>query len=117
MLTPEQLDTFHREGVIALPGWFSTEEIAAIDERLPELFAERCPENIRERSSDVVRTAMGLPLRDDLFARLVNDSRFLEPAQQILGDVDLYAQQVKVNAKEAFTGEQWQWHYDFATHH
>jgi ectoine hydroxylase len=24
---------------------------------------------------------------------------------------------VKVNAKEAFTGEQWQWHYDFATHH
>ena len=39
MLTPEQLDTFHREGVIALPGWFSADEIAAIDERLPELFA------------------------------------------------------------------------------
>src|SRR3954447_9990576 len=117
MLTQEQLATFHRAGVIALPGLFSREEIAAMDERLPALFAERCPENIRERSSDVVRTAMGLHLRDELFPRLVNDSRFLEPAQQILGDVDLYVQQVKVNAKEAFTGEQWQWHYDFATHH
>ncbi len=39
------------------------------------------------------------------------------PAQQILADEELYVQQVKVNAKEAFTGEQWQWHYDFATHH
>jgi len=117
MLTPEQLETFHRDGIIALPGWFGSDDVAAIDERLPELFAERCPQNIREKSSDVVRTAMGLHLRDDLFMRLVNDPRFVEPAHQILGDVDIYAQQVKVNAKEAFTGEQWQWHYDFATHH
>jgi ectoine hydroxylase len=117
LLTQEQLETFHRDGIIALPGWFSDDEIAAIDERLPGLFAERCPQNFREKSSDVVRTAMGLHLRDELFARLVNDPRFLEPAHQILGDGDVYAQQVKVNAKEAFTGEQWQWHYDFATHH
>ena len=60
---------------------------------------------------------MGLHLRDPLFARLVRDPRLVAPAQQILGDDDLYIQQVKVNAKEAFTGEQWQWHYDFATHH
>ena len=116
-LTEEQLDTFHRDGVLMLPGLFSGDEIAAIDVRLPRLFAERCPENFREKSSDVVRTAMGLHLRDDFFARLVRDHRFVEPAKQILGDVDMYAQQVKVNAKQAFTGEQWQWHYDFATHH
>jgi ectoine hydroxylase len=34
-----------------------------------------------------------------------------------LGVHDLYVQQVKVNAKVAFEGEVWQWHYDFATHH
>ena len=60
---------------------------------------------------------MGLHLRDDLFARLVRDPRFVTTAQQITGDDELYIMQVKVNAKEAFTGEQWQWHYDFATHH
>ncbi len=60
---------------------------------------------------------MGLHLRDPLFARLVRDPRLVTPARQILDDDDLYIQQVKVNAKEAFTGEQWQWHYDFATHH
>ena len=117
LLTADQLATFNNDGVIALPNLFSQDEVDAITARLPRLFAERCPENFRERSSDVVRTAMGLHLRDELFARLVRDPRFVEPAQQILGDDDLYVMQVKVNAKEAFTGEQWQWHYDFATHH
>ena len=117
ILDADQLATFHQDGVIAIPDLFSQEEVDAITARLPKLFAERCPENFRERSSDVVRTAMGLHLRDPLFARLVRDQRFVVAAQQILGDEDLYIMQVKVNAKEAFTGEQWQWHYDFATHH
>lgn len=117
MLGADQLAAFHRAGVIALPGLFSEDEVDAITAGLPRLFSERCPENFRERSSDVVRTAMGLHRRDPLFARLVRDPRLVTPAQQILEDDDLYIQQVKVNAKEAFTGEQWQWHYDFATHH
>jgi ectoine hydroxylase len=116
-LTPEQLEQFRTDGLLALPELFTPAEVAAIVERLPRLFGERCPENFREKSSDVVRTAMGLHLRDDLFARLVRDPRLVQPARQILGDDRLYIQQVKVNAKQAFTGEQWQWHYDFATHH
>ena len=116
-LSDETLAAFHQDGIVSLPGLFTADEIAEIDARLPALFAQDCPQNIRERSSGVVRTAMGLHLRDELFMRLINDHRFLGPARQILGDVDIYAQQVKVNAKEAFTGEQWQWHYDFATHH
>ena len=50
-------------------------------------------------------------------ARAVRHPRLLEPAMQILGDDRLYIQQTKVNTKIAFTGEVWQWHYDFATHH
>ncbi|NQV96460.1 MAG: phytanoyl-CoA dioxygenase family protein [Acidimicrobiaceae bacterium] len=116
-LTNDQLEAYERDGFLVLPELFSVDEVAAINARLPELFAQRCPENFRERSSDVVRTAMGLHLRDDLFADLVRDPRFVEPATQITGETAMYVQQVKVNAKEAFTGEQWQWHYDFATHH
>ena len=117
LLTADQLATFHRDGLLVLPDLFTRDEVAAITDRLPRLFAERRPENFRERASDVVRTAMALHLRDDLFARLVRDPRLVLPARQILGSDELYLQQVKVNAKEAFTGEQWQWHYDFATHH
>ncbi|MCB0965992.1 MAG: aminotransferase class I/II-fold pyridoxal phosphate-dependent enzyme, partial [Ilumatobacter sp.] len=116
-LSGEEMEAFGRDGVVVLPARFSLDEVAAINDVLDRLMEEDVPENIREKSSGVVRTAMGLHLRHELFARLVNDPRFLEPAAQILGDVPVYAQQVKVNAKAAFTGEQWQWHYDFATHH
>jgi ectoine hydroxylase len=116
-LSSDQLATFAEDGFLVLPELFGATEVAAIHERLPALFAQRCPENFRELSRDVVRTAMGLHLRDALFAGLVRDARFVEPAMQLIGDPDLYVQQVKVNAKEAFAGEQWQWHYDFATHH
>lgn len=84
--------------------------------RLPDLFAEDVPANIREKASNEVRTAMGLHLRDEVFAKLVRHPRLLGPALQILKE-PLYVQQVKVNVKAAFCGEPWQWHYDFATHH
>ena len=116
-LTDEQVADFERDGLIVLRDLFSTAEVQAMVDRLPRLFSERRPENFREKANDVVRTAMGLHLRDDLYADLVRDPRLVAPAQQLLGDDQLYIQQVKVNAKEAFTGEQWQWHYDFATHH
>ena len=47
---------------------------------------------------------------------LTRHPRLVEPALQILGE-PAYIQQVKVNVKAAFSGEVWQWHYDFATHH
>lgn len=116
-LSTDQLDAFARDGFVTLPDRFGADEVARINEAFSMLAAQECPENVREKSSGVVRTAMGLHLRHPLFAQLVNDARLLSPARQILGDDDIYAQQVKVNAKQAFTGEQWQWHYDFATHH
>ncbi len=116
-LTSEQLDEFARDGVLVLPERFSRHEVAAINAALATLLDEDVPENIREKSSGAVRTAMGLHVRHEVFRRLVNDPRFLVPAAQVLGDVPLYAQQVKVNVKEAFVGEQWQWHHDFGTHH
>jgi L-proline 4-hydroxylase len=116
-LTDAQLAKFHAQGFLILPGLFSSEEVAVLRGDLPRLFAEDTPANIREKASGEVRTAMGLHLRSRVFDRLCRHPRFVEPARQILGTDRLYIQQAKVNAKVAFTGEAWQWHYDFATHH
>ena len=50
-----------------------------------------------------------------IFNDLTRHPKFFEPARQIRGR-NLYIQQTKINVKAAFTGEVWQWHYDFATH-
>ncbi len=115
-LAGDQLERFHRDGFLVLPGLFSAPEVAALGARLPALFAADDPANVGEKQGGEVRTAMGLHLRDPLFAKLVRHPRLVAPARQILGQ-DLYIQQVKVNVKPAFTGAVWQWHYDFATHH
>lgn len=115
-LTEAQLESFERDGLLILPELFSPTEVERLRAQLPSVFAEDCEANIREKESGVVRTAMGLHLRNEVFARLAHHPRFVEPARQIAGP-DLYIQQVKVNVKAAFEGEAWQWHYDFATHH
>ena len=115
-LSDSEVGRFREDGFLLLPGRFSAEEVELLKAELPRLFAERRPENFREKESDAVRTAMGLHLRSEVYARLVRDPRLVEPARQLLGE-ELYVQQVKVNAKAAFSGDVWQWHYDFATHH
>jgi ectoine hydroxylase len=117
MKLPQTLvDEFHHNGFLVIPNLFSAEEVAEIRDAMERVFGQDDPGNVREKKSGVVRTAMGLHLRDEIFARLVRHPRLVEPAQQIAGP-DLYVQQVKINVKAAFEGEQWQWHQDFSTHH
>jgi ectoine hydroxylase len=116
-LTGVELARFHEDGFLVLPRLFSRREVEVLRAELPRLFVEDIPANIREKASHQVRTAMALHLRSEPFARLCRHPRFVEPARQLLGTDRLYIQQVKINAKVAFSGEAWQWHYDFATHH
>ena len=115
-LTNQQLNDIQRDGFLVLPSLFSQREIDILQSRVPYLFSEHSDANIIEKESGKVRTAMGLHLRDQVFDKLVRHPRLLEPARQIRPE-PLYIQQVKVNQKAAFSGEIWQWHYDFATHH
>ncbi|MEM7194650.1 MAG: phytanoyl-CoA dioxygenase family protein [Pseudomonadota bacterium] len=115
-LSDSQLSALNRDGFIILPERFSASEVALFRDRLAVLLAESHDANIVEKESGEVRTAMGLHLRDECFAKLVQDPRLVEPARQIHPEA-LYVQQVKINVKAAFSGEIWQWHYDFATHH
>ena len=115
-LSEEQIAALNRQGFLVLPDLFSGAEVDALRSRLPVVFADGHEGNIVERESGEVRTSMGLHLRDEGFSALTRHPRLVEPALQILGE-PAYIQQVKVNVKAAFSGEVWQWHYDFATHH
>lgn len=115
-LTDRQLAQLDQDGFLLLADLFALDEVELLSSRLPALLAEDNPANIIEKSSGEVRTAMGLHLRDPIFDKLVRHPRLLTPAQQVRPQA-LYIQQVKVNIKAAFSGEVWQWHYDFATHH
>ena len=69
-LSEGQLRDFGHAGFLVLPHLFSQAEVAAITAELPALLAEECLENIREKESGELRTAMGLHLRNAVFGKL-----------------------------------------------
>ncbi|MDA0224972.1 MAG: phytanoyl-CoA dioxygenase family protein [Proteobacteria bacterium] len=113
-LTPEQCARFEREGFLSFPSLFSPQEIAVLNAEVPALYAQRRPENVREKSGDVVRTNFAAHLYSAPFAALGRHPRMIGPVEQLLGE-PLYMHQYKVNGKMAFDGDLWQWHQDYGT--
>jgi len=113
-LTQEQLQQFDRDGYLFFPSLFSAAEIKALTDEVPALFAQRRPENVREKASDAVRTNFAAHMYSRVYARLGRHPRMVEPVKQLFGE-DVYMHQFKINGKVAFDGDLWQWHQDYGT--
>ena len=106
-LTSEQIKRFDEEGYLFFPNYFAPEETQILKASIPEVFAQRRQENVREKSGDVVRTAFAVHTYHPVFKALVHHPRFVEPAEQLLKD-RTYIHQFKINGKAAFDGDVWQ---------
>jgi ectoine hydroxylase len=113
-LTPEQIANFERDGYLFFPAHFRPEEIKVLSDEVPALYAQRRPENVREKQGDVVRTNFAAHLYSEPFARLARHPRIVEPIVQLF-DEPVYMHQFKINGKMAFDGDVWQWHQDYGT--
>ena len=113
-LTQAQLDAFDRDGYLFFPELFRPQEIKVLLDAVPALYAQRRPENVREKTGDVVRTNFAAHLYSAPFARLARHPRMVEPVKQVFGE-DVYMHQFKINGKQAFDGDLWQWHQDYGT--
>jgi L-proline 4-hydroxylase len=113
-LSDAQLGQFERDGYLFFPSLFSPREIGVLNAAVPAIYAQRRPENVREKSGDAVRTNFAAHLYSAPFARLARHPRMVKPVEQIFGE-PLYMHQFKINAKSAFDGEVWQWHQDYGT--
>jgi ectoine hydroxylase len=113
-LTQAQLEAFDRDGYLFFPALFKPAEIKSLTDEVPALYAQRRPENVREKSGDVVRTNFAAHLYSAPFARLARHPRMVEPVRQVFGE-DVYMHQFKINGKQAFDGDVWQWHQDYGT--
>jgi ectoine hydroxylase len=113
-LTSEQHAQFDRDGYLFFPGLFSSEETKTLTAAVPELYSRREAYNVREKGKDAVRTNFAAHLYSEPFARLARHPRMVEPVQELIGE-SLYMHQFKINGKQAFDGDVWQWHQDYGT--
>jgi ectoine hydroxylase len=113
-LTAGQVEEFNSEGFLFFPQLFSAEEVGVLREEVPKLYAERRPENVREKNGNAVRTNFAAHTYNEVYRKLAHHPRLVEPAEQLLGE-KIYIHQFKINGKAAFDGDVWQWHQDFGT--
>src|SRR6185503_3085657 len=99
-LAPQQLQQFDREGYLFFPSLFSSAEIKVLTDEVPQLYAQHRPENVREKTGDVVRTNFAAHMYSAPFARLARHPRMVEPITQLFGE-DVYMHQFKINGKQA----------------
>jgi ectoine hydroxylase-related dioxygenase (phytanoyl-CoA dioxygenase family) len=111
-ITNQQIQDYRRDGFLLLPALFSPEEVQAMKDELPGVFAEDSPARVMEKDTGVVRSVYGSHRTHEVFEGMVRDPRLLLAAQRLLED-EVYVHQFKINAKLAFRGEVWEWHQDY----
>lgn len=111
-LTPEQIDSYERDGFLLLPSFFSEREVEAMKAELPGLFAQESERRVVEKGGTAVRSVYGAHEVNEVFGRLASHPRLVEPAMQLLGS-SVFVYQFKINAKVAFLGDVWEWHQDY----
>jgi|SRR5215471_20010428 len=85
-LGSEELERFEREGYLFFPNHFRPDEIKVLNDEVPSLYAQRRPENVREKSSDAVRTNFAAHMYSEPFARLARHPRMVEPVVELFGE-------------------------------
>jgi ectoine hydroxylase len=113
-LTAEQLEQFDREGYLMFPGLFTPQEMRVLTDEVPRLYTQHRPENVREKGSNAVRTNFAAHMYSYPFAKLARHPRMIDPVVQLFGE-EVYMHQFKINGKNAFDGDVWQWHQDYGT--
>ena len=113
-LTEAQIAEIEVEGYLFLPAVFTPAEVAVLTAEVPGIFAHAREVVGREKHGPAVRTAFAAQTYNEAFARLGRHPRLVEPVEQILGG-PVYMHQFKINGKEAFDGDVWQWHQDYGT--
>lgn len=112
--TAEQLNEFERNGVLFVERLFDAAEVELLNADLPKILERDGPVNLKEGNSNSIRSAIAPHHSSELFRRLSQHPRIIEPAMQTLGG-PVYLHQIKINTKNEHDGEIWHWHQDYRT--
>jgi ectoine hydroxylase len=110
-LTANQIASFHEDGFLVVPDWFSPAEVDLLRRETYQEFEHDQPGRILEKNG-AVRTVFAAHKTNDAFARLTRLRKMAVPAAQLLGS-EVYVHQFKINAKLGLDGDQWEWHQDY----
>ena len=111
-INKSELDSYFKNGFLVQPDLISQEDTQRLVDCLTDFSKTPRPGHVLEKDGKIFRAFHGCHLYDETYNALIRKPELLEPARQILKD-DVYIHQLKVNLKQAFSGELWPWHQDY----
>jgi ectoine hydroxylase len=116
-LSDKKLDQYKEEGYLFFPDFLAKDDpallAACVENRQLLLSSSDRKSFIAEENSSLVRSVFDAHRLNDAFGKVALHPFFVSVARQILGS-DIYIHQTHVNYKQAFFGEHYFWHQDYA---
>ena len=106
------LNGLKRDGYVICPTLLDEEQLSELHDSVLTIGQTNHPGHVLESHGQSYRAFHGCHLYDSAFDRLVRLPMLLDFAKSVLGE-DVYIHQLKVNMKQAFSGEAWPWHQDY----
>lgn len=113
MISPAQIESYHRDGYLILPQLFSPDEIAL-------LYAVASDETVSANSFDLndqdgkkTKLTLWFTAGDDSFGLMSRSRRLVESVQALLGPGEVCHFHSKIMQKQPKVGGAWEWHQDY----
>src|SRR3954447_15559054 len=113
IMTPAQLEAYHRDGFVIVPGMFDREEVDLL------LTAMEKDPAVRDHMIDradaqgaATRISLWNRASDSVYGLAARCERMVDTMETILGG-PVYHFQSKLTAKEPLVGGAWEWHQDY----
>lgn len=112
MLSPEDIKQYQDQGYIIKHGFFSEEKMQEIDQKAIDLEKNPKETYVYEKDNVTLRRICAPHQLEPYFDDLAKDQAIITSVNQLLGG-DSYIHQYKLNFKNSFTGDVWEWHSDY----
>jgi hypothetical protein len=113
MLTPAQIDSYHQDGYVQIPGMFNQAEIdllygvATDDSVVSNSF------DLNDQNGKKTKLTLWFTAGDDSFGLMSRCARLVQGVQSLLGPGEVCHFHSKVMQKEPRVGGAWEWHQDY----
>ncbi|MCX6945775.1 MAG: phytanoyl-CoA dioxygenase family protein [Verrucomicrobiota bacterium] len=113
MLTPDQIQTYDRDGFVLVPDVFTPREVEILLANVTqEGRATQHQFNLPDASGRLSKLSLWSDVSPDVFGAVTTSPRIVPSVRQLLRE-DVYHWHSKVMLKEARVGGAWEWHQDY----
>ncbi len=112
------IEEYNRQGFAFHSALLHAGEIKILNDEIDRLLEQPGDDKkfICEKDGRTVRSVVNPHLWNDTFAQLVRSRKLLSTVEELVGE-RVYAWQMAVNCKSAFSGDAWFWHQDYPAYY